>query len=95
MRRNTNTQYYKGVPLRLINNKKYRARYSKKFAINGTGYSVCIPSAFLDKTGTIKSDADLDWMFRNRIIRTRLISAGIDKNIACQHNCHKVSRAII
>lgn len=94
MKRNTEIQYYKGVPLKLINNKKYRARYSKAFAINGTDYSIRISNACLDKGGTIKSNADLDWIFKNRIMRTKLMLAGIDKNTAYQHKCYKLNKKL-
>lgn len=94
MKRNLSTQYYKGIPLRLINRQNYRSRNAKRFIINETNQNIWIPSIYLDKTGTIKNDVDLDWIFKTRYVQNKLKLAGIKSDTITQFFCYKVSRMI-
>lgn len=49
---NYSMQYYKGIPLQLIN-RKYGDRSAKRFTINGTNQNVWIPNKHLDSDGNI------------------------------------------
>lgn len=61
---NTDMQYYKGLPLRLIARKDYKTKRAKRYAINDTNQNVWIPNKFLSEDGTIKADADIMFVFK-------------------------------
>ncbi|MCB4338860.1 hypothetical protein [Bacillus licheniformis] len=63
MEYNCNTQYYKGLPIRLINREDYRRKNAKRFVINDTNQNVWIPNRHLQGDGTIKEDEDIDYIF--------------------------------
>lgn len=75
---NFNIQYYKGIPLQLIN-RKYGNRNAKRFAINHTNQNVWIPNKHLTKDGTIVPGEDLDYVFRKA--QRQLTLAGITEPI--------------
>lgn len=56
---NLKTQYYKGLPLKLINRKDYANRKAKRFIINNTNQNIWIPNSYLMEDGTIKDNVDL------------------------------------
>lgn len=60
---NFETQYYKGIPIRLID-RAYGNRKAKRFTINGTNQNVWIPNKHLMDDGTILSDENIDYVFR-------------------------------
>jgi hypothetical protein len=55
---NTNTQYYKGVPLRLIIRKDYHVLKARRYLLNETNQNVWVPCQYLEEDGTIKARAD-------------------------------------
>lgn len=57
------TQYYKGIPLNLID-RKYGNRKAKRFVINHTNQNVWIPNKHLQEDGTIDPNEDIDYVFR-------------------------------
>lgn len=59
---NYNTQYYKGIPLQLIN-RKYGNRKAKRYTINHTNQNVWIPNKHLTDDGTIRSGENIDYVF--------------------------------
>lgn len=61
---NLENQYYRGLPLRLIDRKDYNMRNAKRFIINNTNQNVWIPNVFLEKDGTIKNDVDIMFIFK-------------------------------
>lgn len=61
---NLETQYYKGLPLRLIDRKDYKHQKAKRFVINNTNQNIWIPNCYLEKDGTIKASADIMFIFR-------------------------------
>ena len=61
---NTELQYYRGLPLRLIARKDYNAYKAKRFVINDTNQNVWIPNPYLEPDGTIKEGVDLMFVFR-------------------------------
>ena len=75
---NFNMQYYKGIPLQLIN-RKYGDRNAKRFAINHTNQNVWIPNKHLTEDGTIVPGEDLDYVFRKA--QRQLTLAGITEPI--------------
>lgn len=75
---NYKTQYYKGIPLVLIN-RKYGNRAAKRFAINGTNQNVWIPNRHLDSEGNIKAKENIDYVFRKA--KRQLELAGITQAI--------------
>lgn len=75
---NFNIQYYKGIPLQLIN-RKYGDRNAKRFAINRTNQNVWIPNKHLTEDGTIVPGEDLDYVFRKA--QRQLTLAGITEPI--------------
>lgn len=75
---NFSTQFYKGIPLKLIN-RKYGARKAKRFIINNTNQNVWIPNKHLEEDGTIKESEDLDYVFKRS--RRQCELAGIDLNL--------------
>lgn len=75
---NFNIQYYKGIPLQLIN-RKYGDRNAKRFAINHTNQNVWIPNKHLTEDGTIVPGEDLDYVFRKA--QRQLTLAGITEPI--------------
>lgn len=75
---NFNIQYYKGIPLQLIN-RKYGNRNAKRFTINHTNQNVWIPNKHLTEDGTIVPGEDLDYVFRKA--QRQLTLAGITEPI--------------
>ena len=75
---NFETQYYKGIPLQLID-RKYGDRKAKRFIINGTNQNVWIPNKHLAKDGTILAGENLDYIFRKA--QRQLELAGIKQAI--------------
>ena len=61
---NITTQFYKGIPLRLIERKGYKHMKAKRFTINGTNQNVWIPNKHLLNDGTIKESENLDYIFK-------------------------------
>lgn len=56
---------YKNVPLKLIvyTEEHFARLKAKRFIINGTNQNVWIPNKYLEPDGTIKSDANIDFVF--------------------------------
>lgn len=75
---NYKMQYYKGIPLVLID-RKYGNRAAKRFVINGTNQNVWIPNKHLDSEGNIKNGENIDYVFRKA--KRQLELAGITQAI--------------
>ena len=75
---NFEIQYYKGIPLQLID-RKYGDRKAKRFIINGTNQNVWIPNKHLAEDGTILAGENLDYIFR--VAKRQLELAGIKQAI--------------
>ena len=60
---NFDTQYYKGIPLNIID-RKYGNRNAKRFTINHTNQNVWIPNKHLQEDGTIVPGENIDYVFR-------------------------------
>lgn len=61
---NTETQYYRGLPLKLIDRKDYHMRKAKRYVINNTNQNVWIPNCYLEDDGTIKKNVDIMFIFK-------------------------------
>lgn len=59
---NLQTQYYKGIPLRLID-RTYVHYKAKRYVINDTNQNVWIPNKHLLNDGTINPDDNIDYVF--------------------------------
>lgn len=73
------TQYYKGIPLQLID-RKYDRFKAKRFTLNGTNQNVWIPNKHLDIEGTIKPKENLDYIFRKAGRQLQLAGVGRREN---------------
>lgn len=64
---NTDTQYYKGIPLRLIvyTEEHFGRLKAKRFLIGNSRQNIWIPNSCLSEDGTILPDKNLDFVFRN------------------------------
>lgn len=71
---NLEMQYYRGIPLKLINRKDYKIKKAKRYTINNTNQNIWIPNKYLLNDGTIKQSADLTFIFRK--IKRQLELAG-------------------
>lgn len=71
-------QYYKGIPLKLIDRNYYGMR-AKRFTINDTNQNVWIPNKHLTEDGVIKQGENLDYIFRKAQNQLRI--AGITQAI--------------
>lgn len=60
---NTETQYYKGVPLMQIVRKDYKVTKARRFTLNGTNQNVWIPCVYLQEDGTLKRNVNIDFVF--------------------------------
>lgn len=76
---NFDMQYYKGIPLQLINRKYGNDSKAKRYTINGTNQNVWIPNKHLEADGTIKSNENIDYVFRKA--QNQLRYAGITQAI--------------
>ena len=72
---NFKTQYYKGLPLRLID-RNYTNYNAKRFIINETNQNVWIPNKHLEEDGTIKENEEIDYIFTRA--KNQLKYAGYD-----------------
>lgn len=75
---NTETQYYKDIPIKLIE-RKYGDRKARRFTINGTNQNVWIPNKHLMADGSIKVGENIDYVFRKA--KRQLEIAGITQAI--------------
>ena len=69
---NLETQYYKGLPLRLINRGDYHVKKAKRFLINETNQNVWIPNYYLLDDGTIREGVDIMFIFKKAIRQLEL-----------------------
>lgn len=76
--KNFNIQYYKGIPLQLID-RNYLGCKAKRYAINNTNQNIWIPNKHLTLDGTIKEGDDIDYVFRKA--QGQLNLAGITQAI--------------
>ena len=76
---NTETQYYKGIPVELIVREDYGCYKAKRFKINGSNQNVWIPNRYLEDDGTIKANMNIDFLFRKSV--NQLNKAGITQAI--------------
>lgn len=61
---NYRTQYYKGIPLNLINRKDYAGKDAMRYTLNHTNQNVWIPKKHLEEDGTIRKGENLDYVFQ-------------------------------
>ena len=71
-------QYYKGIPIRLIK-RNYYGMKAKRFVINETNQNVWIPNKHLYKSGRLKENENIDYVFRKST--NQLNIAGIKQSI--------------
>lgn len=80
MRKNRNLymeeQYYKEIPLLLIN-RDYSRYKAKRFRINNTNQNVWIPNKHLEEDGKIKENENLDYIFKKAVNKLQLAGLNI------------------
>lgn len=65
MKLNLEVQYYKGLPLRLIDRKTYQYDKAKRFMIgNIVKQNVWIPNKHLESDGTLKQGENIDYILK-------------------------------
>lgn len=81
---NTKNQIYKGVPLKLIayTENHFARLNAKRFVINNMNQNVWIPNCYLEDDGTIKANANIDFVFLKA--KRQLELAGVSFNAAQQ-----------
>lgn len=79
---NTDVQFYKGIPVRLIvyTEAHFASLNAKRFTLNHTSQNVWIPNTYLEPDGTIKSNANIDFVFVQAYRQHKLKYAGININ---------------
>ena len=77
---NTQTQFYKGVPLNLIvyTESHFARLKAKRFVINHTNQNLWIPNVYLLEDGTIKPNINIDFVLYNN--RRQIALAGVTFN---------------
>lgn len=77
---NKKDQYYKGIKLNLID-RDYKGKNAKRFIINGSNQNIWIPNCYLLENGTIKTNANLDFIFNKKQTQHKIdISLGNAKS---------------
>lgn len=65
---NFNPQFYKGIKFQLIERSYHKPSnsegHAKRFTLNGTNQNVWIPNKYLDDSGTLKINENIDYVFR-------------------------------
>lgn len=69
---NYNNQYYCGYQLNLIRRPDYYEKRAKRYTINGSNQNIWIPNQFLHEDGTIKSYANLDFIFNSNEFKNKI-----------------------
>ena len=79
---NTDVQFYKEIPVRLIvyTEEHFARLNAKRFTINHTSQNIWIPNSYLEPDGTIKLDADIDFIFKQAYLQKKLKYANIHIN---------------
>lgn len=75
---NLDIQFYKGIPLQLIQ-RNYTGRNAKRFTINGTNQNVWIPNKHLHADGSLRQNENIDYIFKKA--HRQLHLAGITQGI--------------
>lgn len=77
----TETQYYRGIPIRLIvyTEQHFAALKAKRFMLGpaGTTQNIWIPNKYLEPDGRLKDGADIDWIMRRAWAENKFKYAGI------------------
>ena len=84
MEYNTNTQYYKGVPIKLIvyTEKHFARLNAKRFMLGNprANQNIWIPNTYLEPDGTIKNGVNIDFVFQKAYQQKKFYYACIDIN---------------
>lgn len=79
---NLTEQFYKGVRIRLIK-RDYTGNKAKRFLLGrekNNHQNIWIPNVYLTEDGTIKPDANIDFVFKKAYYAKKFTYAGIDIN---------------
>lgn len=79
---NTNVQYYKGIPIKLIvyTEKHFNRLKAKRFILGNSNQNIWIPNIYLTEDGTIKKNANIDFIFKQAFYQKKLQYANIEIN---------------
>lgn len=68
---NCKPQMYKGITLKLIG-RNYSGYKAKRYTLNNTNQNIWIPNQYLEADGTLKKNANLDWLFKKYDARHKI-----------------------
>ena len=81
---NNQLQYYKGVQVKLIiyTQKHFDCLKAKRFMLGDPKYNqnIWIPNCYLQQDGTIRSDVNIDFVFKTAYMQKKFAYADIDIN---------------
>ena len=84
MQYNKETQYYKGIPVRLIiyTDTHFARLKAKRFMLGDPKHNqnIWIPNSYLESNGTLKPDASIDWIFKKAYYQKKIQYAHININ---------------
>lgn len=84
MQYNNQIQYYKGIPIKLIvyTEKHFKRLNAKRFMLGESKYNqnIWIPNCYLEPNGTLKSNVNIDFVFRKAYQQNKLSYAHININ---------------
>ena len=91
---NTETQYYKGIPIRLII-RNYTGYNAKRYTLNGTNQNVWIPNKFLREDGTLMNGRNIDFVFKRARNQCRIAGLSGIKWLGIQEVMRMKAKATI
>lgn len=84
MEYNNKTQYYKGIPIKLIvyTEKHFARLNAKRFMLGDpkANQNIWIPNAYLESNGTIKNGVNIDFIFKKAYCQKKFYYAHININ---------------
>lgn len=84
MEYNKRTQYYKGVPIKLVvyTEKHFKRIRAKRFMLGNpkANQNIWIPNTYLEPDGTLKTGVDIDFIFKKAYLQKKFYYAHININ---------------
>lgn len=79
---NTQTQYYKGIPITLIvyTEEHFARLKAKRFLLGNSNQNIWIPNCYLEPNGSVKENVNIDFVFKRAYYQNKLKLANIDIN---------------
>ena len=84
MEYNKRTQYYKGIPIKLIvyTEKHFKRIKAKRFMLGNpqANQNIWIPNTYLEPDGSLKPGVDIDFIFKKAYLQKKFYYAHINVN---------------